>query len=139
MFKSLAARSRFQCVCLSAFKIALLSAACAASREIALSEPAGFWTRFARFASRPLSLTTGEETRVRFRCPSVTMLWIMFSSSRTLPGKPCCFCRKLERLALKESRVALDEVVRQGGNFLWALAEWRHVDSDDIQPVEELL
>src|SRR5262249_15578801 len=48
-------------------------------------------------------------------------------------------CRERKRLALKESRVASDEVVRQGGNVLRAFAEWRHIDSDDVQPVEELL
>src|SRR5215467_752851 len=107
MFKSLAARSRFQCACLSAFKIAFFSAAFAASREIALSEPDGFRTRLARLSSRPLSTRIMEETRLGSRRPSATMLLIIFleladiAREAVLPLPLDGLCRECESLALE--------------------------------------
>ena len=74
-----------------------------------------------------------------------SMRLIMFSSSRTLPGKLCRsqalhrLGRQREALALEGLRVALDEVVGEERDLLGALAERGHPDPDDVQPVEEVL
>ena len=73
------------------------SAACAASLEICLSEPetAAGLVPFATGFSAPFDRSPSRELLLRSGSPSTIMRLIMFSSSRTLPGKLCWVRRSI--------------------------------------------
>src|SRR2546426_129587 len=55
---------------------------------------------------------------------------------------PALLERAADHFALGEveqPRVPAHEVVDEGGNLLAALAQWRHQNVDDVEPVEEIL
>src|SRR4029078_3418529 len=98
--------------------------------------------------------------RARFQSCSTIMRLMKFSSSRMLPGQPwprnACMVSALSSrsgtLKTREergaelargpgeaARDALHEVRDEAGDLLDALAQRRHQDVDDVEPVEQVL